>query len=161
MARLTLQGDKELIRSLEALPQKVRKRVIRGALRKGMTPILQVARKTVPQQKREGSRGRKVAGLLRKSLGHGKAVLYPDGRATHAIGPRTGKKFKGTSQGSRIEIPAKYAHFSEFGSEHQKGQRWMTRARDRKKRTALLTLKIATFSGIAREVNKLRLKGGR
>lgn len=119
--RFDLRGDKALIRALNALEDKVERRVLTSAVGKAARPILQSAKSKVPQKTR----------LLRNSLGikRYRSKLFP--MAIAVIGPRqrhvknrkgeTVAGFKVTKSVAARGVsdkadPAKYAHLVEFGT---------------------------------------------
>lgn len=107
--RFDLRGDKALIRALDALEDKVERRVLTSAVGKAARPILQSAKSKVPQR----------TGALRNSLGIKRYRSKRLPMAVAIIGPRV--NFKATKKvaaniGDQNIKPHKYAHLVEFGT---------------------------------------------
>ena len=97
---IVLAGERELIAALKKLPNNVFKRVVVGASRKAMRPVITAARAAAPVD----------TGLLKKSIG-AKVKVYPrKGNIVSMVGARGGFKDKDTKQN-----PAIYAHLVEGG----------------------------------------------
>lgn len=74
----------DLLKNLEKVPEKVQKRILRGAVRASAKPIVQEARRLVPTS----------SGNLRKSIGVTMGRIR-NGVLTAKISPRTGGKHDG------------------------------------------------------------------
>ena len=108
---ISLIGDKELVRKLEALGPKVYKKVVAQASRKAWAPVTKTAKAKAP----------KATGLLRKSLGTKQKKYARNGVIVTLTGPRTGFEQDVTVQTpygpmKRRQNPSKYAHLVEFGT---------------------------------------------
>lgn len=86
-ANITITGIKPLVKTLQQLPEKSRKKVIKSAVSRGSTPVVKAAKKLVPL----GS-GLKPDGTprdhLRKTITKTAAKVYPNGSVVVTIGPR-------------------------------------------------------------------------
>ena len=98
---MMLAGDKALIRALETLGDRVAKKVVRGAVAAGASPILKAAKAKAPRR----------TGLLKKALGT-KVRVGKNGVVTARIGART--NVVGTVNG-KVYRPARIAHLAEKG----------------------------------------------
>ena len=99
---ITVFGEAELIRALNKLEDKVRKKITRKVLYKASTPILQAARKNL--------RGHTVTGNLRKSLGR-RSKTYPSGVSVVVIGPRIRR-----ASGKQKALKGQHGYIVEFGT---------------------------------------------
>lgn len=97
-----IEGIEELQNKLRALAPASQRRVLRPALQKEGTRVLQRARQNVPIQTK----------LLRRSLGQ-KTQTYTNGGVIVVVGPRRG--FRQVIAG-KPRNPSKYAHLVEFGA---------------------------------------------
>lgn len=91
-------GDKQLLANLNALAPKVKKRIMKPAMRKGASVVA----------KRAKTKVKKRSGLLKKAI-KAKSTKNGNGRVfvdTKVVGEYKGKKV----------WPAKYAHLVEFGT---------------------------------------------
>ena len=100
--RVSLEGDKELIRKLKSLPDKVLKKVARPASRKAVKDIVKAAKRRV----------RPISKLIAKSIGVKQKTYAKSGIVFTVIGPRTG--FQDPITG---HDPANTAHLVEFGTD--------------------------------------------
>lgn len=92
-------GDKQLLANLNALAPKVKKRIMKPAMRKGASVVA----------KRAKTKVKKRSGLLKKAI-KAKSTKNGNGRVfvdTKVVGEYKGKKV----------WPAKYAHLVEFGTQ--------------------------------------------
>lgn len=111
-AELKLVNHRAINRRLERIPESMRKKALKKALRSASRPIINDARGRVPVE----------SGMLRRSLG----VKVAQGRrrrstAYAVIGPRTkfrAKKLEQQVAGTRFagRRPSLYAHLVEFGT---------------------------------------------
>ncbi len=108
-----IDGLPGLLRSLEGLQDKLRKKTLKDAIGAASKVVLWEARRRAPR----GS------GLLRKSLGRKVKVYRNSGVVVGIIGPRTGFKIqvgvriRGKNAGKPIYAnPTQYAHLVELGT---------------------------------------------
>lgn len=111
MAKHELSGMKETIAALEDLDKKLRKKIVRTAARKVMTPIAKDAKRRAPKR----------TGALKKSIGVKQSVNKKQGVVITRIGARKGydttievKGRDGTTRKEKVN-PSRYAHLVEFG----------------------------------------------
>lgn len=97
-----LTGQHELIRKLEALPDKVFRRGLSSAGRKATRPVVVSAKAAVAVE----------SGALKKSIGLRTKVYRQTGVMIFVVGPRSG--FAGLYQGRKRD-PRFYAHLVEGG----------------------------------------------
>ena len=95
-------GGPELARKLKVLPDRVQTRVVRKAINKGATVILQAAKRNVPRRSRQ----------LQRSLG--RKVKSRKGRYAVVIGSRRG--FKTVDDKGRAYNPTRVVHLVEKGT---------------------------------------------
>lgn len=98
-----LQGDKELIRTLDRLAASAVRRIVRPAVSRALVPLNKAMKRRAPVE----------SGALKRSLGR-KVKSYPRlGIVWGAVGPRSGYavRFQG-----RNRDPRYYAHLVEFGT---------------------------------------------
>lgn len=109
VAQFQMRGYAELEKRLATLGPKIARRVLRKAVDKAATPIVQSAKQRVPAQ----------TGLLRIAIGK-KTKMYTRSRTAVAIiGART--KFRSKLAGRWPKRkPANYAHLVEFGTRPHK-----------------------------------------
>lgn len=92
-------GDKQLLANLNALAPKVKKRIMKPAMRKGGQVIAKRAKLKIPKR----------SGFLRKAL---RALPTKNGNVKIYVNPKVSGEYKG-----KFVRPAKYAHFVEFGTQ--------------------------------------------
>lgn len=92
-------GDKQLLANLNALAPKVKKRIMKPAMRKGGQVIAKRAKLKVPKR----------SGFLRKAL---RALPTKNGNVKIYVNPKVSGWYKG-----KFVRPAKYAHLVEFGTQ--------------------------------------------
>lgn len=100
---VTITGTKEVIANLEALKSSVQKRLIEGAGRAALKPVVADVRGRVP----------KNTGTLRKSIGVKKAKRSPKGEVVLSVGARWG--YEWTDAKGKKHNPFFYAIPIEFG----------------------------------------------
>ena len=170
---MDLRGEKELIKALKGLPGSVNRRVIKGATRKAMKPVVKTAKDKLRPFDRTGQ--------LRKSIGT-RQKKYPAGIMWTGVGPRKGFKISAeveTSRGGLLGLlggkkttevvqvnPVNYAHLVEYGF-HNKRAKKQIKARpflrpaldqNRGRVQSILTKELKV--GIAKEAAKARRKAG-
>ena len=91
-------GDKQLLANLNALAPKVKKRIMKPAMRKGGQVIAKRAKLKVPKR----------SGFLRKAL---RALPTKNGNVKIYVNPKVSGWYK-----EEFVRPAKYAHLVEFGT---------------------------------------------
>ena len=109
-AGVKLDGARELVAALKQVDEKVRNRVIRGAVRKAAKPMRARAEQLAPE----------ATGLLRLSMAIRTKLYRRTGVAVAVVGARaeaTNKEAKALRAwiGRRVN-PANYAHLVEFGT---------------------------------------------
>ena len=92
-------GDKQLLANLNALAPKVKKRIMKPAMRKGGQVIAKRAKLKVPKR----------SGFLRKAL---RALPNKNGNVKIYVNPKVSGWYK-----EEFVRPAKYAHLVEFGTQ--------------------------------------------
>jgi len=144
--KMSLRGEKELIRSLKKFKGSVVKTVMIGAARDAMKPMTQAAKANARQIR--------VTGLLAKSIGV-VARRYKSGNVSIVLGPRTGFR---TIIDGKPRNPANYGHLVEFGTSTAAPKAFLRRAYD-SKRTAVFNGMAGFVSRrIAKAVEKARAK---
>ena len=116
---LVLTGDKRLNRKLMKLRGPDAKKAIRKSTRPALKPVLQEAKNNVPVD----------SGALKKSL---KIRSLPRSRTSIGARVTSGDTGKRAFSGEQY-----YGAFVEFGTKHQKGQKFLKRAADRKRKQAI------------------------
>lgn len=107
---MKVSGDRELIAALDALPDRLRKNVLRRAVRRACKPILATAKALVPVR----------YGHLRKSLSTKIVAYHRTGAVVGVIGARKDyvREVTDPVTGARRRVvPHKYAHLVEFGTQ--------------------------------------------
>ena len=114
--KITIKGHRELQKQLLKLPDKMAKKVARGAIRAGGRIVVKAARAHVPVR----------SGTLKASLGTRSRSYRGGAISAVVIGPRSGRKRqigvvqRGRKAGDSIYAdPSKYAAFVEFGANAQ------------------------------------------
>ena len=120
MSLIKLVGDKELERELNKLEGKMIRRVIKPAIRTGLTPIQKQAKANVPVE--DGFLREEIKKHVGKKGTWGR--VYVDS-ATYA-----------GADGKR-KNPNKYAHLVEFGTKHKAPRPFLRTAREAKQGEAL------------------------
>lgn len=154
-----ITGDKALMRALTMLPPAMQRRVIRVAIPRVLKPMATKAKALAPERKREGKSGRRTRrGLLKSAIGIRTVKLYKrTGVLFSAVGIRPGFE---SFVGKRLEKASKYGHIQEFGSEHVRGKRFLTRAFRATSGYVLGRMKAEIYKGIGRETERARRKSG-
>lgn len=104
-----IEGVEALVKSLEDLDAKLRKRVLKKAVGEASKMVLRAAKAGV----------RKDTGLLKKSLGRKVKVYRHSGVVVAIVGPRKGFKTAVTRKGqakATFANPTQYAHLVELGT---------------------------------------------
>lgn len=148
MARngVTLIGDKALERKLKALPERVQRRVMRGAINAAATPVVKSAK----------SKAKKQSGLLKRSLGKKVFTNKKRQSVTAIVGPR--KQVKGEYKG-QVRKPSRYAHLVEKGYIDEQGnhvppQPFLNPAMRETEGQALNVMQTKLAEGVVREATK-------
>ena len=144
---MKIEGDKALARLLQALPEKVMKNVVKGAVRTGGALIRKEARNRVPTR----------TGLLKKSLGV-KVMRVRPGQThiTAIVGPRSG--FSQTTEEFGFVKPANYAHLVELGTATTPARPFMRSGIVAAQPTIVSVMKAKLGKGIEKQALKLRGK---
>ena len=121
-------GDKRLIKKLNSLAPRLKKKVMKSAMRKGASVVA----------KRAKTKVKKRSGFLRKSI---KAKSTKNGNARIFVSP----KVEGEYRGKTVK-PAKYAHLVEFGTQAAEAHPFL--------RPALNESKEEAFDAVASEARK-------
>lgn len=111
-------GDKQLIKNLEMLPERMKKRVMKPAMRKGAAVIAKRAKKKVKSR----------SGLLKRSI---KAKATKNGNGRTYVDPSVSGEYRG----KRV-VPTKYAHLVEFGTSTSAAHPFLRPALEEGKREA-------------------------
>lgn len=102
-----IEGLADVLRALDGVGKKVRKKALRKAVTKAARTVLWAAKATV----------KKKTGLLRRSLGQRIKVYRESGAVVGIVGPRTGFKQEVTRDGKKVlSNPTRYAHLVELGA---------------------------------------------
>jgi HK97 gp10 family phage protein len=114
--KMRITGLEELIRRLESLDPKMRRKTLKAAVNAGSRILLAEMKAGVPSSLND-------TGLLRKSLGRRIKVYRQSGIVVAIVGPRRGFKQEigmsssGKYKGKPIyRNPTRYAHLVEFGT---------------------------------------------
>jgi HK97 gp10 family phage protein len=106
---LELEGLDGLVKSLAQFKSKtIAKRIMRGAMNKAGTVLLQAARKNAPKE----------SGTLKKALT--RTVLSKGFNMTTIIGADATKSGQGPD--GRTRLPSNYVHLAEYGFQHVSGK---------------------------------------
>lgn len=150
---MKMRGDKELIRALKKLPDKIARKVARKSVNAGATEIVKAARTNAKVQK--------DSGLLAKSMGKKSKTYKAAGVIVSIIGPR--RNVEGTHNGKR-RVPFFYAHLVESGHIDARtgrfipGSAFMTRAAESSKGAAIAKVTSKARTEINAEAAKLKQK---
>ena len=98
---LMVDGDKRTAKRLEALPDRVFRKVVRKASKKAMKPVSTAARRNV----------RPISRLIAKSIGTKQKTYTRNGVVVTVVGPRSGFKDEQTGHN-----PDNTAHLVEYGT---------------------------------------------
>lgn len=151
---INIFGDVQVIKNLEMLKTKGKRRVVRKAIGQGVKLVAQIARAKAP----------KDSGLLKQSIKSAvtkmvSGKVYVDPKVYAVKGEKTGgeykiiklrgkKKgltkedikaqvFKAVGEDGKYQRPSKYAHLLEFGTKHAKARPFMRPALDESRRVVL------------------------
>lgn len=168
-----LSGDKELLHLFNTLPDRVQRRVLRGAVSKVARRMVKSVKAAIDQV------GAVETGTLKKSIGF-RVRTAKGGGIVAIIGPRTGFKrpvaknkrgqVKSLSKkklaaaeaaGEKIKHrePARYAHLVEFGTDDTQPNPFMRIGFEANQDVGRATLRHDILVGIDREAQKLAKKG--
>jgi HK97 gp10 family phage protein len=149
-----ITGLKELQAALTALPERIAKNVLRGAVNAGATVVREEAKARAPVSSGPVSKGHPPPGTLKRALYQkqipekSSAVLQ-----TYFVGVRQGKSAKKTKKGV---IDAYYARFIEFGTSKMAAHPFMRPAFEAKKDAAVQAIKAYLEKRIPEEVEKAK-----
>ncbi len=146
---MDLRGEKAMIRALKDLDGSINRRVIKGASRKAMKPVVKSARENLRKHKRTGQ--------LRKAMGT-KQVKIATGVVWTGVGPRSG--FKIDTERFGPVNPVNYAHLLEYGNQRHSGKPWLRPALDNNRGRIQSILVHELKVNIAKEAVKARQKAG-
>jgi HK97 gp10 family phage protein len=122
-ARLSIVGDKALMKKLAKLKAGAQRRVVRKAVTAMLSPVVKAAKAAAPKE----------TGLLRKSIGKKTVTYARKNTVVGIVGPRSSVVGTGPDGGKRW--PVKYAHLVEYGTRHSEAQSFLraalTATRDR------------------------------
>lgn len=179
---IQLKGLKELLKSLEELPERIEKKVVSAAVRSATNVIMQEAKRRAPRGQSTGKRTPLKEGFTirkntkapkgvtefytgvktRKHGGANHAHLVEFGTSAHIIGVRPNKRFKSLRKG-RTEPAGALGHKSLafwIGkiAKHPgaTARPYMRPAFDAKHKAAIEKMKERLGVGIGREVKKLQ-----
>lgn len=132
---INIFGDVQVIEGLERLKTSVERKILRKAIKKGLKPIVRIAKSNVPVK----------SGLLKKSI---KSTVTKMVSGKVYVDPKV--------VGADGDKPAKYAHIVEFGGpKHRNPHPFMRPALDTGRNEALETIAAA----FREELQKISLKG--
>lgn len=144
MIEIKISGLKELKDALQKLPERVQKRVLRGATMAGAQVIKKAAKQRAPvgTVPHKDAKGRTIApGNLRKSIIARAKKGASKTSVTVSVGP--------SSRGF-------YGMFHEFGTSKMAARPFLRPAFDDNKERAVEAIKERLSAGIEREANKLK-----
>lgn len=138
---MTIEGDRELARALDALGGKVNQ-IVKPAVNAALTPINKAAKRNVAVD----------MGLLKRSIGKVVKVYKRSGVIYGAVGARTGSQFSAPDrQQNRVRIPKNYAHLVELGTIDKAARPFLRPALDANRTTSFGIVKQKTIQGIERQ----------
>lgn len=139
-------GDLAAIKTLDALPEAFRRRVLVSAARGGASQLRRAARANLQMD------GSIRTGLLWKSINL-RVKRYRNGIIWAGVGADKG--VKGRDENGRNIIPANYIHLVENGTRSTKATSFLRRAADGSKGRIQKGITAAAEKGLAREIKKL------
>lgn len=113
MAKVTIQGEKALLRRMDTMSSVAQRRIARPAIRQAAGEIRKLAKRYAPRE----------TGLLKKSIKS--KLVTKRGTIIAVVGPARGMKDPDTKRD-----PANYAHLVEFGTQHSQAQPFLRPAFD-------------------------------
>ena len=150
---INIFGDVQIIGVLGRMSNKIQRKVVRAAIRDGLVPIVEEAKKRVPVD--HGHLKRAIKSTVTKMVS-GKVYVDPKYVAVRKSGekgyyqvklvgrnsdklPTTYKKLREAALAKGLEMiqPARYAGLVEFGTKHAKAHPFMRPARDYAKAEAM------------------------
>lgn len=169
---INIFGDVQIIGVLGRMSNKIQRKVVRAAIKDGLVPIVEEAKKRVPVD--HGHLKRAIKSKVTKMVS-GKVYVDPKYIAVRRTGeqeyyqvklvgrnsdklPTTYKKLREAALAKGLEMiqPARYAGLVEFGTKHAKAHPFMRPARDYAKAEAMNRIE----NRIIVEMEKLVRSGG-
>ncbi len=133
MISATLEGLPAVIKRLQNVDKRIKRKATKAAVRQGGKVVLAEAKNRV----------RKVSGLLRKSLGQKVKTFRSNGVSVSIVGPRVGYKIQiGTYKSGKYAgkpkymNPTQYSHLVEKGTRHSRAFPFLEVALQSKKAAA-------------------------
>lgn len=154
MAELVnIAGLSELRAALRALPQRIARNALRGAVNAGASVIRAEARARAPVYTGEVAKGHPPPGTLKRAIYQKQiAELSSLMNQVFFVGVRHGKKYRNQGKKGDKSQDAYYWRFVEFGTSNMSARPFMRPAFEAKKRDAVEAIKIYLTERIAREV---------
>lgn len=130
---LTIQGDMEIIRMLKLLPNEVRSKIGKNALKKSAKPLVSAVQSKLRRHRRTGAlAGSITAVAMRDRFGwpiavvigarSGRAVVAGSKRKGSAVKVSQSRKLLKADSGTRSVIPSNYFHLLEYGHSRGRGK---------------------------------------
>lgn len=124
----------DLLKKMKALPERVQKNIVVGAVRASAKPIIKEAKQLVPKDTR----------TLEKSIGISKRKTKNKNIVHFSISPKRGGKYDGW-----------YAHFDEFGTAKMVAHPFMRPAFEKKGEESIKAVEQYMSKRIDKEIEKL------
>jgi len=112
---LNRQDERRLLRTLDTIENKVRKRILGKAVRAAAKPILKQARTNAPRRTTVLKRAL-ITKVKRYKNGNVVAAIGPEYRKDRKTGKRTFRMLKATKSRGALKVDAFYAHMVEKGT---------------------------------------------
>ncbi len=140
MSRMTIQGDKQLIRAFGDVDRKVKRKIARAAVMKSTSVVSKATKRHMPVDTK----------TTRKAVGRKVKTYAKDGNVVGIVGVRRG--FSAIVDGRKI-VPVNIIHLIEEGFTHVggttvPGKHPIARAWDETKNTAARVTKDKVWDGI-------------
>jgi HK97 gp10 family phage protein len=145
---IEMVGDKQVARALAHMRGASVRKIMRPAIRKGVSIATKEAKQNAKQHKRTGQLWRSIAGKT--------STNKRKGKVTGMIYVRRG--FEAEVDGKRVD-PAKYAHLVEFGTRWAKPRSFMRKALGDKKVSIDKTITQEARINTLKEARKAAAKG--
>lgn len=138
---VVLEGNVKLQRELKRLPDVVRRRILRPAVKRALSPITKDAKRRAPVR----------TGQLKRSIGNVVRTYKRSGIVWGGVGPRTG--FKVFIDGEPVD-PVHYAHLVELGTHGEPGHPFLRPALDANRARALAIVADGIRTGLDKEYRR-------
>ena len=163
--KATLHGAKEFAAAVDALPQKIRGRIMRDAFKKAAKPVVKAMKANVPirlETKGVDPRpGDPTLKELKKSIGSKIKTYKNTGTTVAIIGPRVGEKFR-----SKLNHNQKYNRLTSIAIGIERGWKgrpanaFVRKTRQQKSASFKSTLKRELGPAINKEAARIYKKAG-